>query len=236
MRRHDTSSPILSIFHRCCTPLLLIPAILCSLSACSRDEKPEPAPVADLPAGPLADPLGRSPGSAASVGEASSTDATIGTPAPGGGTLLVSEGVAMTVPAGWVQETPESTMRAAQFRLPPADGADPGEMAVFRIRGGGVEDNFTRWIGQFSSMPGEPQRDRRTAGNLAIDWIKLRGTLTVAPMAGGTGEAQPDSVFYGIIIMGAPIPMQIRISGPAATLDQHEQAITDFINSIEPSN
>ncbi|TVQ77993.1 MAG: hypothetical protein EA380_06575 [Phycisphaeraceae bacterium] len=234
MRRHDTSSPILSIFHRRCTRLLIIPAILCSLSACSRDDTPtESTPVADLPAGPLADPLGRSP---SFVGEASSTDATIGTPAPGGGTLLVSEGVAMTVPEGWVQETPESTMRAAQFRLPPADGAAPGEMAVFRIRGGGVEDNFTRWIGQFSSMPGEPQRGRRTAGNLAIDWIKLRGTLTVAPMAGGTGEAQPDSVFYGIIIMGAPVPMQIRISGPAATLDRHAQAITDFINSIEPSN
>lgn len=233
MRRHDTSSAILSIFHPRCTPLLLIPALLCTLSACSRDEAPEPAPVADLPAGPLSDPLGRSP---SFVGEASSTDATIGTPAPGGGTLLVSEGVAMTVPEGWVQETPQSTMRAAQFRLPPADGADPGEMAVFRIRGGGVEDNFTRWIGQFSSMPTEPQRGRRTAGNLSVDWIKLRGTLTVPPMAGGTGEAQPDSVFYGVIIMGAPVPMQIRISGPAATLDQHAQAITDFINSIETSD
>lgn len=215
---------------RRCTPLLLIP--LLTFAACSESEHESPddaQQVADLPAGPLSDPLAR--------GTPPSQPATSTSPAPYAGTLLVSEGIQLTIPPEWIQEEPNSSMRVAQYRIPAtSNNGKPAEMAVFRIRGGGVEDNFARWIRQFTEVSVDPERNERTADNLSINWITLRGTYTVAPMAGGTGEPLPDTLFHGIIINGAEVPMQIRISGPAATLDQRDDEIRSLIDSIEPSS
>ena len=60
-------------------------------------------------------------------------------------------GVRWTVPAGW-EAAAERPMRAATYKIPAASGQEAGECGVFffgRGQGGSVEDNLTRWKGQF---------------------------------------------------------------------------------------
>src|SRR3954468_23388940 len=70
----------------------------------------------------------------------------------------------LTVPAGWVEQTPSSSMRQAQFSLPKADGdtAD-GELVVFYFgpgQGGSVEANIDRWVGQIAEPDGSSSKDK----------------------------------------------------------------------------
>src|SRR4051812_19967653 len=61
--------------------------------------------------------------------------------------------VGFTPPEGWISETPSSSMRKAQFKLP-HQGADTedAKVAVFFFgpgQGGPVEDNLMRWAGEY---------------------------------------------------------------------------------------
>ena len=64
-----------------------------------------------------------------------------------------------TVPPGWVARTPGSTMRLAEYVVPPANGTPGAEVVVYffgKAQGGNVESNRERWRSQFSTPDGSP--------------------------------------------------------------------------------
>ena len=74
-------------------------------------------------------------------------------------------GLKFTVPEGWIEEKPSSSMRKSQFRLPGLKSPSGDvEVAVFAGIGGSVEQNVTRWINQFTT-PESPQVDKRGINN-----------------------------------------------------------------------
>ncbi len=69
-------------------------------------------------------------------------------------------GLTWDKPEGWVEETPSSSMRRAQYRVPAESG--DGECVVFYFgpgQGGGAQANADRWAGQFEQPDGRPSTE-----------------------------------------------------------------------------
>ena len=99
-----------------------------------------------------------------SEGSPAETDSAPGPAVSAGPAQASAAGLRFEAPSTWISETPSSSMRLAQYRLPGLEG-DPedAELAVFYFggQGGSVQANVDRWIGQFSNPDGSPVTDPR---------------------------------------------------------------------------
>ncbi len=65
--------------------------------------------------------------------------------------VVMDETLTLQIPADWEKVKPDNNLRLGQFKLPAADGdTEITELAVFPPFGGTVNDNLTRWEGQFT--------------------------------------------------------------------------------------
>ena len=158
---------------------------------------------------------------------------------PMGGEPAPAE-LAWTMPAGWIEETPSSSMRRAQYRIPAAGDAEGGECAVFYFgagQGGDVQGNVERWTGQFTTPDGAPAQGKVTeirTGDLAITRVEVAGTYhpTAMGMGGGSAEPRPGSVLLGAIVPGAEANWFIRCSGPEKTMQANRTAFDSLVASL----
>lgn len=164
-------------------------------------------------------------------------------PAPPGPRTVA--GVTFTPPrdAGWVEEPPRSSMRAAQYRIPRAEGdARDAELVIFYFGGGGgsVEDNLDRWTSQFQQPDGRPSREvakleeRETPDGLTAHLIDLPGTY-VAETRPGSGERvhEPGSRLLGAIVETPAGPFFVKLVGPDATVRAAKDAFLAFVDSFQ---
>ncbi|MGC9326911.1 MAG: hypothetical protein ACP5I1_04700, partial [Candidatus Hinthialibacter sp.] len=101
----------------------------------------------------------------------------------------------------WISESPQSSRRAAQFRLPAPEGADGnGELVIFQGIGGSAEANIYRWISQFSHRDVDPQIVKKQIGPFMIQTLDAAGVLAVSTMMGGAGESKPGSRMLASVI------------------------------------
>lgn len=159
----------------------------------------------------------------------------------GGGAATGSDAVTWTVPAGWVEQTPSSGMRRAQYSLPADGGGEAGECAVFYFgagQGGDVQGNIARWAGQFSTPDGGTPAPRTTeikAGGVTMTRVDIAGTYhpSAMTMAGGPAPApQPNYAMFGLIIPGPDANWFVRCTGPEPTMRQHSAAFDGLIASV----
>ena len=159
--------------------------------------------------------------------------AVAGTSAPGG--------LKFTAPAGWIEETPTSSMRKAQYRLPRVDGdTEDAELAVFFFKGegGSVQANIQRWIGQFTKPDGTPATDSAKTTHKEIHGIPLTivdvsGTYMSAsgPML---SEVKPKPGFRMLAAVAETSegPWFLKLTGPAATVSKWELSFDQLLDSI----
>lgn len=206
--------------------LLCFLLIAAGLAACAGEEAPATAPQADIPPPPASAPA---PGtdSLAPVTSRSGD----GSP-QGGGTPIAAPGAIFTLPAGWISETPSSSMRLAQARIPGAGGE--GQLTVFYFGaggGGGLEANLSRWIGQVELDAGtQPRRETFDSGSFRITWIEVEGTIKPSTMGGPT-EAQPGSRMLAAVVEGLQGPWYFKATGPAATMEAQRDAFLSMLGS-----
>src|SRR6202521_2560460 len=75
------------------------------------------------------------------------------------GSSTAAAGLTFTAPAGWTVGRPGSPMRVAEFTLPRAAGdSEDAQLVVYYFggRGGSVDANIQRWIGQIQQPGGKP--------------------------------------------------------------------------------
>jgi len=144
-----------------------------------------------------------------------------------------------TAPSGWIAETPSSSMRKAQYRLPRAEG-DPedAEMNVFFFpgEGGSVQDNIDRWIGQFQKSDGSPATgavSRREVHGISITIVDVNGIYL-----SGTGmmtetKAMPNFRMLAAVAETSAGPWFFKLTGPAATIARWEPSFQSFIDTIQ---
>lgn len=137
-------------------------------------------------------------------------------------------------PEGWIAETPASTMRVAQYRLP-GEGSEDAEVAVFTFpgTGGSVDANIQRWIGQFSEADRENAAvTRKTVNDLPVTYLDISGTYTPGMMDGDSTRPQPDYRVLAAVIETPTDPWFVKLTGPSATVDQWEESFYQYVDSV----
>ncbi len=156
-------------------------------------------------------------------------------PPPGSGTGRQS--LTWTVPSGWTEDTPSSSMRRAQYRIPGPGG--PAECVVFYFgpgQGGDVKANVDRWIGQFKRPDGTPVRDAKTrqikVGDVPVTMVEVTGTF-VGGMGGGSGPERTNSMLLGAVAEGPDANWFFRATGPRTTLEPQRAEFERMVRSIK---
>ncbi len=143
----------------------------------------------------------------------------------------------------WIVESPASSMRKAQYRLPRAGGdTEDAECVVYYFGtqgGGGLEANIERWCSQFEQVDGRDSKDvlvhsERTVGGMPVHEVRLAGTY-VAETAPGSGVRvnKPDFRMVAAIVESDHGAYYVKLVGPEATVEAHTTAFLDFIDRIQ---
>lgn len=161
-------------------------------------------------------------------------------PQPGGGSANLP--VAWTAPDAWKRVKPSSSMRAAQYRLPGAEGEGPATLAIYHFgsRGGGsVQANIDRWVGQFESpeggsVEGDAKRSKQTVDGLDVHIVDVSGTYS--PGAGmGAGKARKNQRMLGAIAKSQGGLVFFKLIGPEQTVSEHREEFDSFVDSFHPA-
>ena len=148
--------------------------------------------------------------------------------------------LAWTVPKEWIEETPKSGMRKAQYRLPAASGdKEDGECVVYYFgagQGGDVKANLDRWAAQFRGWgTAAPKFSETKAGGFTVSRAEVHGTYTPSPMSMGGGpepEPKPDSMLLGAIVPGPDANWFFKCTGPEKTLEANRARFDALLASI----
>lgn len=161
--------------------------------------------------------------------------------APADGNTVDAAGLTMTIPEGWVKETPSSRMRTAQLSLPSLQsGVENGEITIFHFGpggGGGIRDNLARWAKQFPQEDGADPMSRAkieefTVGQLKISTIDLVGRYKVSGM-GMREYDEPGWRLLGAIVEGSGGPWFIKGVGPEQVMDSNRDKFMSFVGSAK---
>ncbi len=158
-------------------------------------------------------------------------------PPPGSGTG--TSGLRWTVPAGWLEETPSSAMRRAQYRVPGAGGE--AECVVFYFgpgQGGDAMANARRWAEQFRQPDGSSSTDALKTERIEVAGIpvllaEVTGTYSGGmTMMGGPQQNLTDYMLLGAIAEGGDANWFFKFTGPEATVEPQRQAFRSMIESL----
>lgn len=146
-------------------------------------------------------------------------------------------------PDGWVSETPTSSMRAAQYRLPAsARDSEDASLAVYYFgagQGGSVEANFDRWTGQILQPDGSSSRDKAKTETLTVNGMKttlldVSGTYAGGGMGGESGGGnKPNFRMRAGVIETPKGAYFIKLVGPEKTVGKWDEAFMSFVKSAE---
>ena len=163
-------------------------------------------------------------------------------PAPAHGAATAGGALKYSAPPEWVSETPTSSMRQAQYRLPRVEGdAEDAEMVVFYFQGGGgaVQANIDRWVGQFTKADGSPASDiaktsKKTSHGIPITVVDVNGTYVggMGSMMGGS-KSKPDFRMLAAVAESGSGPWFFKLIGPARTVGRWESSFQSFLDTIQ---
>jgi hypothetical protein len=145
-------------------------------------------------------------------------------------------------PPGWIAETPASSIRKAQYRLPQAEGdSEHAEMAVFYFsgEGGGIQANIDRWTSQFekpanSSNASAVHTTHKTVHGIPLTIVDISGAYT-APSMGTSMQSKKKENFrmLAAIAEAGDGPWFFKLTGPAKTVAKWEKSFQSFLDTIQ---
>lgn len=147
------------------------------------------------------------------------------------------------VPEGWKVETPTSDMRAAQYKLPKAEGdAEDALLILYYFgpgQGGSALANIDRWIGQIVQPDGKPSKERAEIGSetingLAVETVDLTGNYS-GGMSPDSAPANKQAMYRlrGAVIDTPKGSYFVKLTGPEKTVDHWNRAYTEYLRSFE---
>jgi hypothetical protein len=147
-------------------------------------------------------------------------------------------GLAWAVPADWMAETPASSMRRAQYRVP-GPGGD-AECVVFYFgpgQGGDASSNAARWASQFRAPGGGDSAPAlKTAGlrvgDLEVTTVDVEGTYA-GGMGGAATGGKPGYRLVGAIAAGPDANWFFKLTGPGTTVAAQKEAFFGMIRSLK---
>ena len=160
-------------------------------------------------------------------------DAAVVPPPPGSGTGAA--GMTWTVPSGWIEETPTSSMRRAQYRVPGSAGDGEGVVYYFGPgQGGGPMENAHRWAGMFKQPDGRDSTEVLTTkqidvGGIPVLLVEVTGTYANLMV---NDVEMPGYMLLGAIAQGPDANWFFKFTGPEATIRVQRAAFDEIVQSI----
>ena len=147
------------------------------------------------------------------------------------------------VPDGWIVEQPTSAMRAAQYRLPKAEGDTEDAILVLYYfgqgQGGSAAANIDRWINQMQQSDGHPSKENAKTEALTVNGLKV---MTVDVAGTYTAEMSPGSGTFnnkaGYRLRAAVVETPkgsyyVKLIGPEKTVGKWDEAYSKYVKSFE---
>jgi hypothetical protein len=159
------------------------------------------------------------------------------------GTVVELDGLKSRAPATWKEEEPSNPQfRLAQFRLPKVkDDKYDAEVVVFHGISGSAKDNIDRWKGQFIPPEGKKIDDvakvtEMKVGDAQVTSLDVTGTYKFKERPfdpNAKEEKRPDYHMVGVIFETAKSQYQIRLVGPAATIDNYKPGFDEWLKNFK---
>jgi hypothetical protein len=143
------------------------------------------------------------------------------------------------VPEGWKIESPETTMRVAQYRI--TGSAGDALCVVFYFgagEGGDPEANALRWASQFEQPDGISSAEKMTMTTLEGTEVPLHLVEVTGTYHGGMAmadqpvERRPNFMLLGAIAEGPEAPWFFKLTGPEATVRSQREPFVRMLESI----
>jgi hypothetical protein len=140
-------------------------------------------------------------------------------------------GITLDPPANWESKQPGSSIIAAEFVLPRAQGDDSDGRLTLSTAGGTLEANLDRWKGQFDPQPQEATQEEIDVAGLKVTIVDYSGDFNDQ-----RGPFAPAVKRSGYRMIAAVVPIEgqlyfIKATGPKGTIANHADAIHKFIRS-----
>src|SRR5258707_7446132 len=160
-----------------------------------------------------------------------------------GASATASAELRFKTPDGWVTEQPSSKMRAAQYKLPKAEGdSEDASLVLYYFgptQGGAPQANIDRWIAQIQQADGSSSKDKAKTEAMTVNGLKLTtvdvtGTYT-AEIAPGSGTRHIDANYRlrAAVIETPEGNYFLKLVGPAKTVGRWEQSYADYLKSFD---
>ncbi len=140
-------------------------------------------------------------------------------------------------PAAWTWVVlPPSSMRKAQLRVPdPANPTGSGaEVAFFNFgagQGGGVDQNISRWVGQFDKPDTlNPVLEKAEIKGTKVTRVRVGSGTFSSGMPGAPTTPLENYGLYGAILESPQGDVFVKLTGPAALV---KAAAADFEGLIQ---
>ena len=149
-------------------------------------------------------------------------------------------GMTWQAPDGWLEETPSSEMRQAQWRVPGESG--DGECVIFYFgpgQGGDAMANAHRWASQFTLADGRPgpegtKLDEREVDGLSLVVVEVAGTYNPGmPFAARPNESRDQQMLLGAIVQGPDANWFVKCTGPEQTLTEGRAGFDALLSSFK---
>jgi hypothetical protein len=152
-------------------------------------------------------------------------------------------GLKLAPATGWIVETPSSSSRKAQYKLPRAEGdSEDAGLVVYYFNGGGgtPQANADRWIAEFAGPDGKPATNaakiaRKTVNNIPLTLVDVSGTYASSMgMTQQGGKPKSGVRLLGAIAETGNGPWFIKLTGPERTVAKWKPSFDSFLDSLKP--
>ncbi len=167
-----------------------------------------------------------------------SPDSSSVVPAPPPNSGRGSQGMSWTQPAQWLAETPSSSMRRAQYRVPGASG--DAQCVVFYFgpgQGGDAQANVERWADQFGQPGGGSSREALRTEELVVGGVRVliaevKGIYSGGMTGMGSQTPRPGSMLLGAVAEGPDANWFFKLTGPEQTVEENRKPFMSMVQSI----
>ena len=154
--------------------------------------------------------------------------------------VTIADGdITLQAPGGWLKKQPANRIIEVEFAVPKVEGDSVDGRLTIMQAGGSVEDNISRWIGQFSQPDGKSTRERAVISEEEVAGQTLHLVDIVGTYSDRRGPFAPAvkreryRMLAAIVVTKDHGQQFIKLYGPRKTIAANEDAFSTFVKSLK---